>query len=308
MAAPKKPEQETYGAGSIKILEGLEAVRKRPGMYIGSTGRRGLHHLVWEVVDNAVDEAMAGFADQVDVRLLEDGGVEVRDNGRGIPVAMHDSGVPTVDVVMTVLHAGGKSTPDLLRRKQIHQDAPDAVILPGTEDEIAAILDYCSRHRIAVVPFGGGTSVVGGLDPIRGEFDSVVTLDLRRLDALHWLDEVSGEAELGAGMTGPQAEELLGQRGFSLRIVNPDGTSSTIGHSPLSQGSDPFFATFDAPTGILWLGSPTVIGFLPLEPSAVYKAWHHRTSIPPEIEGTLPPAIRLLLEPWYQPIPPADRE
>ena len=108
MAAPKKPEQETYGAGSIKILEGLEAVRKRPGMYIGSTGRRGLHHLVWEVVDNAVDEAMAGFADQVDVRLLEDGGVEVRDNGRGIPVAMHDSGVPTVDVVMTVLHAGGK--------------------------------------------------------------------------------------------------------------------------------------------------------------------------------------------------------
>jgi serine/threonine protein kinase len=101
---------------------------------------------------------------------------------------------------------------------------------------------------------------------------------------------------------------LPGQRGFSLRIVNPDGTSSTIGHSPLSQGSDPFFATFDAPTGILWLGSPTVIGFLPLEPSAVYKAWHHRTSIPPEIEGTLPPAVRLLLEPWYQPSPPADRE
>ena len=108
MAAPKNPQQETYGADSIKILEGLEAVRKRPGMYIGSTGRRGLHHLIWEVVDNAVDEAMAGYADQVDVRLLDDGGVEVRDNGRGIPVAMHESGVPTVDVVMTVLHAGGK--------------------------------------------------------------------------------------------------------------------------------------------------------------------------------------------------------
>ncbi len=108
MAAPKKKPEDGYGADSIKILEGLEAVRKRPGMYIGSTGRRGLHHLIWEVVDNAVDEAMAGFADQVDVRLLEDGGVEVRDNGRGIPVAMHDSGVPTVDVVMTVLHAGGK--------------------------------------------------------------------------------------------------------------------------------------------------------------------------------------------------------
>jgi serine/threonine protein kinase len=101
---------------------------------------------------------------------------------------------------------------------------------------------------------------------------------------------------------------LPGQRGFFLRIVNPDGTSSTIGHSPLSQGSDPFFATFDAPTGILWLGSPTVIGFLPLEPSAEYKAWHHSTSIPPEIEGSLPPAVRLLLEPWYQPSPATDSE
>ena len=108
MAAQKKQKDDVYGADSIKILEGLEAVRKRPGMYIGSTGERGLHHLIWEVVDNAVDEAMAGFADQVDVRLLDDGGVEVCDNGRGIPVAMHESGVPTVDVVMTVLHAGGK--------------------------------------------------------------------------------------------------------------------------------------------------------------------------------------------------------
>ena len=108
MAAAKKKAQDEYGAQSITILEGLEAVRKRPGMYIGSTGERGLHHLVWEVVDNAVDEAMAGYATRVDVRLLEDGGVEVRDDGRGIPVAMHASGVPTVDVVMTQLHAGGK--------------------------------------------------------------------------------------------------------------------------------------------------------------------------------------------------------
>lgn len=108
VAAQKKSGSKEYGADSITILEGLEAVRKRPGMYIGSTGERGLHHLIWEVVDNSVDEAMAGFATQVDVRLLEDGGVEVRDNGRGIPVAMHATGVPTVDVVMTQLHAGGK--------------------------------------------------------------------------------------------------------------------------------------------------------------------------------------------------------
>ncbi|KHO30442.1 DNA topoisomerase (ATP-hydrolyzing) subunit B [Corynebacterium minutissimum] len=101
-------EQHAYDAGSITILEGLEAVRKRPGMYIGSTGARGLHHLIWEIVDNSVDEAMAGYADKVTVTLLEDGGVEVIDNGRGIPVEMHASGVPTVQVVMTQLHAGGK--------------------------------------------------------------------------------------------------------------------------------------------------------------------------------------------------------
>ncbi|ORV06938.1 DNA gyrase subunit B [Mycobacterium celatum] len=107
MAAQKKA-RTSYGADSITVLEGLEAVRKRPGMYIGSTGERGLHHLIWEVVDNAVDEAMAGYATQVDVKILADGGVEVTDNGRGIPVAMHSTGIPTVDVVMTQLHAGGK--------------------------------------------------------------------------------------------------------------------------------------------------------------------------------------------------------
>ncbi|MCV7290828.1 DNA topoisomerase (ATP-hydrolyzing) subunit B [Mycolicibacterium wolinskyi] len=108
MAAQKNNAPKEYGADSITILEGLEAVRKRPGMYIGSTGERGLHHLIWEVVDNAVDEAMAGFATRVDVKILGDGSVEVTDDGRGIPVAMHATGVPTVDVVMTQLHAGGK--------------------------------------------------------------------------------------------------------------------------------------------------------------------------------------------------------
>lgn len=173
----------------------------------------------------------------------------------------------TTDDRARLLRAGGKSTLDLLRRRDFGiQDAPDAVLLPADDHQVAEILRFCGDRSIAVVPFGGGTSVVGGLDPARGDFKAVVSLDLRRLDALHSLDEVSWEAELGAGLSGPEAERLLGERGFSLGHFPQSFCFATIGGfaATRSSGQDSAgYGRFDdmvrglravTPAGVLDLG------------------------------------------------------
>lgn len=128
-----------------------------------------------------------------------------------------------------IRHAGGRSTPDLLRRRQLHQSVPDAVILPGDHDEVAAMLAVAADRGVAVIPYGGGTSVVGALDPERGDHHAVVSLDLRRLVGLIRLDGLSGEAVLAAGTTGPDAEALLSAHGYELGHYPQSFRYATIG-------------------------------------------------------------------------------
>lgn len=152
--------------------------------------------------------------DEGDVPLRESALTSAQRDGL---VAVVGVGSVSVDHHDRLLHAGGKSTPDLLRRRVAgQQDAPDAIVFPADHEQVLAVLAYCADHAIAVVPFGGGTSVVGGVDPIRGRFDTVIALDLRRLDGVSEIDPISGTATLGAGLTGPAAEELLAAHGLSL--------------------------------------------------------------------------------------------
>ena len=133
-------ENTEYGADQIQILEGLEAVRKRPGMYIGSTGTRGLHHMIWEILDNGIDEHLAGFCNELHLTLLKDGGVVVEDNGRGVPVDIHPTKkIPTARVVYTVLHAGGKFNSDVYK------------VSGGLHGVGASVVNALSSHMIVEI-------------------------------------------------------------------------------------------------------------------------------------------------------------
>lgn len=208
-------------------------------------------------------------------------------------------------------HAGGKSTPDLLRRRDTApQDAPDAVVFPADHDEVLALLEYCSASGIAVVPFGGGTSVVGGLDPARGIFAAVIALDLRRLDTITEIDPISGTVTLGAGLTGPRAEELLAEQGLSLghypqsfeyatiggfaatrssgqasagygrfddmiqrlRIATPAG-SLDLGRAPASAAGPDLRELFSGSEGALGIITAVTLRVHPVPETTAYQAW-----------------------------------
>ncbi len=198
------PGEPTYAASMVWDAWGIPAGHKPL-----SASVRNLLTQVFGVSGDPVARR-----DEGDVPLRESALTPTQRDGL---VAVVGVGSISVDHHDRLLHAGGKSTPDLLRRRADGpQDAPDAVVFPADHEQVLAVLGYCAENAIAVVPFGGGTSVVGGVDPVRGRFDTVIALDLRRLDGISEIDPISGTVTLGAGLTGPEAEEILAAHGFSL--------------------------------------------------------------------------------------------
>lgn len=177
----------------------------------------------------------------------------------GLATIVGDDAVRTDDETR-IRHSGGRSTPDLLRLRASHQTAPDAVTSPGDHDEVVQVLRFASEHDIAIVPYGGGTSVVGALTPERGAHRAVVALDLRRLSGLLHFDDVSGEARFLAGTTGPEAERLLSERGFELGHYPQSFLYATLGGFASARSSGQNSAgngRFDAMVTSLRVATPT---------------------------------------------------
>ncbi|MFG1792427.1 FAD-binding oxidoreductase [Nocardia sp. NPDC049149] len=250
------------------------------------------------------------------VARRDEGDVPLRESA--LTPAQHEGLVAVVgaDHISTdhhdrLVHAGGKSTPDLLRRRDVGpQDAPDAIVFPADHEQVLAVLAYCAEHTIAVVPFGGGTSVVGGVDPVRGRFATVIAVDLRRLDSVSQLDPISGTATLGAGLTGPRAEQLLRAHGLSLghfpqsfefasiggfaatrssgqasagygrfddmvqrlQIATPTGTLA-LGRAPASAAGPDLRELFVGSEGALGVITEVTVRVHPVPETTAYQAW-----------------------------------
>ncbi|MFF2496414.1 FAD-binding oxidoreductase [Agromyces sp. NPDC058064] len=239
-SAPMHPEMRWNGWGDpAKAKELPLAVRTLLPMLLGRTPK----------------PAPAATLDEVELEASRLG-----DDDRAALAEVVGAAQLAVDDEARIRHAGGRSTPDLLRRRAHRQDAPDAVVSPADHAEVAELLRRCGERGIAVVPFGGGTSVVGGLDPERGGHHAVIALDLGRLTGLVSLDETSGEAVLLAGTTGPEAERLVGERGFELGHFPQSFRYATLGGFAAARSSGQNSAgngRFDAMVTGLRVATPT---------------------------------------------------
>ncbi|WP_439956549.1 FAD-binding oxidoreductase [Nocardia nova] len=298
-----QPENSTPGESS-----------DRPSMVWDAWGIASAHAPLPDRIRTLVARVFGVSGEPVARR--DEGDVPLRESGL---TATHRAGLSAVvgaDQVAAdhrdrLLHAGGKSTPDLLRRRADEpQDAPDAVVFPADHDQVLAVLAYCAEQSIAVVPFGGGTSVVGGVDPGRGRFATVIALDLRRLDGLTEVDPVSGTATLGAGLTGPQAEKLLAGHGLSLghfpqsfeyasiggfaatrssgqasagygrfddmimrlKVATPTGTVD-LGRAPASAAGPDLRELFAGSEGTLGVITEVTLRVHPIPETTAYQAW-----------------------------------